>query len=104
MDVSGNTVLITGGATGIGLAAAQVFVSRGNTVIVCGRRRHKLAAAKSHIPGLYVRACDVSKPAARRALAQWILARFPQLNVLVNNAGVQRTVDFLRGVRDLEDA
>ena len=104
MDVSGNTILITGGATGIGLATARAFISRGNTVIVCGRRRHTLAAAKEQLPEIHVRVCDVSKPAARRALVRWILTRFPRLNVLVNNAGVQRPVDFLKGVRDLADA
>ena len=104
MNVSGNTIIITGGATGIGLAIADAFVRRGNQVIVCGRRRHKLAAAQARLPGLHVRVCDISKPAARRALVQWILVRFPQLNVLVNNAGIQRPVDFLKGARDLEDA
>ncbi|MBI3319169.1 MAG: SDR family NAD(P)-dependent oxidoreductase [Candidatus Omnitrophica bacterium] len=104
MEISGNTILITGGATGIGLAVAEAFVSRGNEVIVCGRRRHKLAAAKARLPQIHVHVCDLSKPPARRALVKWTLARFPHLNVLVNNAGVQRPVDFRKGVRDLQHA
>jgi uncharacterized oxidoreductase len=101
MNVSGNTILITGGATGIGLALAEALLGRGNEIIICGRRRHKLAAARARLPEIYTRACDVSKPAARRALVEWTAQRFPRLNVLVNNAGVQRTVDFRRGGRDL---
>jgi uncharacterized oxidoreductase len=104
MQISGNTILITGGATGIGLALAEALVSRGNEVIVCGRRRHKLAAARARVPQIHVRACDLSKPAARRALVTWTVARFPHLNILVNNAGVQRPVDFRKGARDLSYA
>ena len=104
MKISGNTILITGGATGIGLALTEALVSRGNEVIVCGRRRGRLAAARARLPQVHVRVCDVSKPAARRALVNWALARFPRLNMLVNNAGVQWPVDFRRGARDLAQA
>jgi uncharacterized oxidoreductase len=104
MKANGNTVLITGGGTGIGLALAEQLVRRDNTVIICGRRRQRLLAAKKRIPGLVMRVCDVSRPASRKTLVQWIIAKFGNLNILVNNAGIQRAVDFTRGSRDLSDA
>ncbi len=104
MRISGNTVLITGGGTGIGLALAEQLVRRDNRVIICGRRRERLLAAKKRNPDLQIRVCDVSKPASRRALAHWVTSEFNHLNILVNNAGIQRTVDFRKGARDLPDA
>ena len=104
MDISGNTVLITGGGTGIGLALAGALVDRGNEVLICGRRRQKLQAAKTRVPGLHCRVCDVSKRRSRDALVKWATSRFKALNILVNNAGVQRPFDFRRGPRDLSDA
>lgn len=65
MKTSGNTILITGGATGIGLALAEALVERGNNVAICGRRRTKLLAVKKRIPQLHVKVCDLSRPAAR---------------------------------------
>jgi uncharacterized oxidoreductase len=104
MRVTGNTVLITGGSTGIGLALARALVERGNQVIICGRRREKLAEAKSNVPTLHIKVCDVSKPGSRAALVQWATGRFKSLNILVNNAGVQHGVDFTKGLRDLGEA
>lgn len=104
MTSSGNTILITGGATGIGLALAEAFLKRGNEVAICGRRREKLQAAKSRLPHLRVRVCDVTKPRSRLALAAWATNRFASLNVLVNNAGIQHSVDFTRGPKDLAQA
>jgi uncharacterized oxidoreductase len=104
MRTSGNTVLITGGGTGIGLALAEQLIRRENTVIICGRNRQRLLEAKKRIPELTIRVCDVSRAASRRALVQWVTAKFGNLNVLVNNAGIQRAVDFRQGPRDLSDA
>jgi uncharacterized oxidoreductase len=101
MKTSGNTVLITGGGTGIGLALARALVERNNQVVVCGRRRDRLRAAERLVPGLAVRVCDVSNPRSRLALVRWVVARFRSLNILVNNAGIQRPIDFRRGPRDL---
>lgn len=94
MDVGANTFLITGGATGIGFALAEKFVDAGSVVIVCGRRQSKLRAAKNRLPALHIRQCDVSVESDRRSLLRWTAARFPSLNMLVNNAGIQREVDF----------
>jgi len=94
LDVGGNTVLVTGGATGIGFALAEKFVNAGSVVIVCGRRKSKLQAAKEKLPALHVRQCDTSVESERRSLLRWATRRFPDLNILVNNAGIQRQMDF----------
>ena len=95
MQLHGNTILITGGATGIGLAFAKRFVALGNEVIVCGRRDEALDAAKVEVPGLHTRRCDLAEPAEREALFGWARDAFPALNVLVNNAGIQRRISLL---------
>lgn len=89
MNLSGNTILITGGASGIGFAFAERFLKAGNTVLICGRRPEKLAEAKAKCPELHTLVCDVADPADRVALFAWARTQFPGLNVLVNNAGVQ---------------
>jgi uncharacterized oxidoreductase len=104
MKISGNTVLITGGATGIGLALAEELLKKGNDVLICGRRREQLRAARSRLPPVHTRVCDVTKPRSRLALVRWATDRFKSLNILINNAGVQHCVDFVRGPRDLADA
>jgi uncharacterized oxidoreductase len=90
MQLNGNTVLVTGGASGIGLAFARRFLDAGNTVIICGRREEKLREAREGHPGLITRACDLATPAEREALIGWATTEHPALNVLVNNAGIQR--------------
>ncbi len=100
MNLSGNTVLITGGATGIGFAMAAAFSAAGSEVIICGRRDDKLAEARRLIPALHIRHCDVGTEADRRALAEWAHGQFPQLNILINNAGIQRDIDFKKGIGD----
>ena len=100
MKLSGNTVLITGGATGIGFAMAEALAKAGSEVVICGRREARLLEAQRKIPGLHVRRCDVASPSECQALAQWATATFPGLNVLVNNAGIQRDLDFTKGADD----
>lgn len=93
MKITGNTILITGGASGIGLALAKRFADRENDVIICGRREDKLRAAAARLPGTKWRVCDVSVPAERESLGAWAAAEVPDLNVLINNAGIQRRID-----------
>ncbi|KAA3439822.1 SDR family oxidoreductase [Rufibacter hautae] len=95
MKLAGNTVLITGGASGIGLALAERFLKAGSTVIICGRRSDKLNEAKEKYPELHTLVCDVAREADRIALLEWTTAEFPTLNVLVNNAGIQRRVNLV---------
>lgn len=100
MNLTGNTILITGGSSGIGLAFAERFLREGNEVIVCGRRAEKLEEAKSQFPQLHTRVCDVSREQDRRELAQWVTGEFPNLNVIVNNAGIQQRVNLIRPTED----
>jgi uncharacterized oxidoreductase len=104
MRTSGNTVLITGGGSGIGLALTEALAQRGNQVIICGRQRNRLKEARARVPSIHFRVCDLTNDRSRNALVDWVLSDFKQLNVLINNAGIQRQVDFLKGSRDLEEA
>lgn len=92
MELSGNTILITGGASGIGLAFTERFLQAGNEVIICGRREDRLQAAKEKYPQLHTRVCDVAQERDRIELFDWAASLFPNLNVLMNNAGIQRRV------------
>jgi len=104
MKTSGNTVLITGGGSGIGLALTEALVRSGNQVVICGRRRDRLKAVQARMPGVHFRVCDVSKARSRQSMVDWLLSEFRQLNVLINNAGIQRQVNFLKGPKDLREA
>jgi uncharacterized oxidoreductase len=97
MRIYGNTILITGGATGIGLALAKSLLELGNEVIICGRRTDRLSAARQANPALHVRVADVSDPEGRNNLVAWLGENFPRLNILVNNAGVQHLFGFRDG-------
>lgn len=101
MNLSGNTILITGGTSGIGLAFAERFIELGNTVIICGRRRERLEQIKVKHPQIIVKESDVSNDAQRRELAGWVAETFPDLNILINNAGVQLLADLTKPV-DIE--
>jgi len=101
MQIRGNTILITGGATGIGFSLAEAFVKAGNEVIICGRRAHKLEEAKDKLPQIHTKICDLSKEKERKLLYDWVRSNFKDINVLVNNAGIQRMIDFKKGTYDL---
>jgi uncharacterized oxidoreductase len=92
MLVTGNTILVTGGASGIGLALVERFIGAGNHLIVCGRRESKLAELKAKYPSIETRVCDIAEPREREDLVTWVTGTFPALNGLVNNAGIQRRV------------
>ena len=103
MKLSGNTVLVTGGSTGIGFELSKHLVARGNTVIITGRDPAKLGAAKRAVPALVTYQSDVGDPKAIVALYDEVTNAFPTLNVLINNAGIMRVIDFNQAGRDLED-
>src|ERR1700710_2839220 len=96
------TILIRGGTTGIGFELARQLLERGNTVIVTGRDAQRVADARLRLAGLEGIASDVTDPAAISALHAEVTARFPPLDVLVNNAGIMRNLDLTRS-RALED-
>ena len=101
MKTKGNTILITGGATGIGFALAETLVNAGNKVIICGRREAKLKEAKDKLPQIQIKVCDVSIEKERKVLFIWVKENFPDLNVLINNAGIQRMVNLKKGTKEL---
>ncbi len=96
MELNSNTVPITGGASGIGFALAERFLSAGSEVIICGRRADRLEEAQARYPKLHTRICDVSHPSERASLFEWATGKFPRLNVLVNNAGIQRRFNIVK--------
>ncbi|MCL2596923.1 MAG: SDR family NAD(P)-dependent oxidoreductase [Paludibacter sp.] len=100
MKMNENTVLITGGATGIGFAMAKYYHRCGNTVIICGRREDRLAQAKKELHGLNTFKCDVTNSENRKELFEYVCKNFPQMNILINNAGIQRDIDMTKGTDD----
>jgi uncharacterized oxidoreductase len=92
MKLSNNKILITGGASGIGLGLTERFIKEGNTVIVCGRRGSVLKETADKFPSVITRVCDLLVAAEREELFNWISQDHPDLNVLVNNAGIQQWI------------
>ncbi len=101
MKTTGNTVLVTGGATGIGFALAERLIKSGNTVIICGRRQDMLDSAKAKLPSLNVINCDITKQKDRRSLLKEMKLNFKGLNLLINNAGIQRPINLTKGNAEL---
>jgi len=102
MKPSGNTILLSGGGTGIGRRLAQRWHDAGNVVIVTGRTLASLEETIAGRANLHARVLDVTDPDAIAAFASSIVAEFPALNVLVNNAGIMRFED-LTTPRDMGD-
>jgi uncharacterized oxidoreductase len=90
MKISNNKILITGGASGIGLALAQRFLEENNKVIICGRRESALQEASRKLPPVITKTCDLAIADERVRLFKWIDKEHSDLNVLVNNAGIQQ--------------
>ena len=103
MKTSGNTILMTGGGSGIGEALAHRFHDRGDTVIIAGRRQEALAAAAAGRDRIHTMTIDVEDAEAVEAFARKVVADFPALNVLFNNAGIMKFED-LTSRRNLADA
>jgi uncharacterized oxidoreductase len=101
MKINGNTILITGGATGIGYGLAEAFLKAGNTVLICGRRKAKLEEAQKRLSQLHVHQCDITLKGGRESLFSWVKKQHPDLNILINNAGVSGLIDFKKGVPEI---
>jgi len=95
MNLTGNTILITGGSSGIGRGLAEEFHKLGNQVIIAGRRKQALDDTTAANPGMKSLTLDIENPDAIRAFAVQVSAEFPNLNVLVNNAGIMRAEKLL---------
>ena len=105
MELTGNKILITGGASGIGLGLTERFIHENNTVIICGRRESVLKEVSRKFPSVITRVCDVSVEAERIDLFKWISHNHGDVNVLVNNAGIQQWMsiadaDFYQRAKD----
>ncbi|TZG28842.1 SDR family oxidoreductase [Sphingomonas montanisoli] len=97
MKTSGNTILITGGGSGIGRELARRFNDLGNDVIVAGRRRDALDETIAGRTGMHAIELDVESAESIAAFARTLIAEHPRLNVVINNAGMMRTDDLTRG-------
>lgn len=104
MQITGNTILITGGGGGIGRALAEALHARGNKVIVTGRDAAKLRDIEKANPGIEGRQLDVDDAAAIKAFAQQVTREFPALNVLINNAGIMRAENVTAGETEIAEA
>jgi uncharacterized oxidoreductase len=89
MKLSGNKILITGGASGIGLGLTERFIKEGNTVIICGRREDVLKEVAEKFSSIITKVCDLSVEEERIKLYEWVSQKHSDLNVLINNAGIQ---------------
>ena len=94
MDLSHNTVLVTGGGSGIGLALAKAFAKNGNTVLVCGRDTKKLEAVSNETSNIAGFPCDIAHDGNQQELLEHIKRAYPDFNILINNAGIQNTYKF----------
>jgi uncharacterized oxidoreductase len=97
MRMSGNTILITGGGSGIGRGLAEAFHRAGNQVIISGRRQDALDAVTAANPGMAAFTVDMTDPEAIRDFAQRVIAAFPALNAVINNAGIMVDEDVIAG-------
>lgn len=90
MNLSNNKILITGGASGIGLGLTERFLKENNTVIICGRRTEVLQEVSNKYPALITKVCDLTNEEEREELYKWVAANHSDTNVLINNAGIQQ--------------
>ncbi len=97
MNITGNTILITGGSAGIGRALAETLHARGNKVIVTGRREDALKAVAAANPGMDWAVLDMEDAAAIADFGRRVVADHPELNVVINNAGIMQVEDLKAG-------
>ncbi len=103
MKLTGNTILITGGSSGIGFEFVKQLSALKNTVLITGRDTKKLEKIKKEFSEVQIFQSDVSDPQAIQALYERVIADFPKLNILINNAGIMRTLNLQDSNMDLSD-
>jgi uncharacterized oxidoreductase len=104
MQITGNTVLITGGGSGIGRGLAESFHKKGNRVIVASQRQQMLDEVTSANPGIKSLLLDINDPDSIRSFSQQVAQDYPELNVLINNAGIAKVEDLKSPPDYLADA
>jgi uncharacterized oxidoreductase len=104
MKLTGNTILITGGGSGIGRGLAEAFQALGNTVIIAGRRQKALDETTAANPGMRSAQLDIESAEAIREFAAKIAKEYPALNVVIHNAGIMRPENLLEQPEELTDA
>lgn len=104
MKIKGNTLLITGGGSGIGRALAEAFHAHGNTVIIAGRRREVLDEVTAANPGMASAVLDIEDPASITSFASELAKSHPSLNAVIHNAGIMRPEAIVEGGVDDAEA
>src|ERR1700746_3180551 len=103
MKLTSNTILITGGAGGIGYELTKHLAALGNTILITGSNKAKMDRAKAALPGIHTFQSDVSDPEAIATLYEKVTKQFPELNILINNAGIMREINVHDTAGSLED-
>lgn len=102
MNLTNNTILVTGGTGGFGFEFASKLIALGNTVIITGRNAQKLQEVKQKLPRVHIQQSDVSRPDELVELYEKVTEKFPDLNIIINNAGEMRKIS-LHHRHDLAD-
>ena len=100
MKLSGNTIFITGGGSGIGRALAEALHKQGNKIIISGRRKGHLSKTVEANPGMESIELDVSDPVSIRRAADELITKYPNLSILINNAGIMQIDDASAEIND----
>jgi len=103
MNLTSNTILITGGGSGIGYELTKQLTALGNTILITGRDQAKMDRAKAAFPKIHTFRSDVSDPKAIATLYEQVAKQFPELNILINNAGIMRAINVHDKAGSLED-